>query len=437
MRHLKTIWLFAIIAACVFQACKEPEGIGLDVLPNGEQMPIAWVDTFTLEARTVRFDSVRTSNRGTYVVGDFGDPIFGRVRSQLYTQFKLQAEPAPDAFDEGTVDSIVLNLAYSGSYGRRDKLRGAQQFSVYELETDLDEDSVYYSDDMVTGISMTALADTFFTPDLLNSYNVWPDEEIPPSFRIRLPNSFGQRILGSDSLTTNDQFSGAFKGLNIRPDNPIMPSDQGSLLYFNIGSSFSRIELYYHTAEEDSIRYEFKINNDNAAHTSVEHEFSQELIDAMDTNQNIGDQTLYVQSLAGTRIRVEFPFLRNMNDLGVVAINRAELLLPVDVTREDDFSLPPILIANRINAGDSAFAIVDQFEPEGINYYDGTYDDENDQYVFVITRYLQQLLSEPDIADYGLYLSSLDAVDAKRGVFNGPQHPDRPLKLRMTYTIVE
>jgi hypothetical protein len=34
-------------------------------------------------------------------------------------------------------------------------------------------------------------------------------------------------------------------------------------------------------------------------------------------------------------------------------------------------------------------------------------------------------------------LNSGNAVNGRRAVFNGPTHPDKPLKLRMTYTIIE
>lgn len=425
------------MATLLFAACKDPEGIGLDVLPDNEQMPIAWVDTFTIEARTVRVDSVRTSGRGTYVVGDFGDPIFGRVQSQLFTQFKLNAEPGPFSLDD-ELDSVVLNLAYSGSYGRIDKLRGTHTFGVFEIEDDLVEDSTYYSDDFVQNVSTTPLAVKTFKPDLLNNIGTLRDT-IGPSFRVRLDDQLGQRILASSNLSSNDVFSDEFKGLNIRSLSTAMPSDFGSLLYFNLESASSRLELYYHNnaENEDSLVYWFDIDNRNAIYTNVTHEFSIDIQNALDENQNVGDEKLYIQSLAGTRIRAYFPHLRQLNELGNIAINKAELVLPVNEDELDDFATPTILSVNNINAGDSALVIVDSFEPDGISYYGGAYDSDNKEYVFNIARHLQSILNEPDETDYGIYITSLNAVDARRAVFNGPEHPTRPMKLRMTYTIIE
>ena len=423
-----------MVVLMAVSACKEPEGIGLDVLPEGEEMPIAWIDTFTVEAKTVKFDSVRTSGRGTYVIGDFGDPIFGRVQSQLFTQFKLNAEPAPFSSDD-VLDSIVLNLDYAGSYGRIDKLRGTHHFGVFEITDDMVEDTTYYSDDTFIGASGTPLAEATFKPDLLNSVFAGEDT-LGSSFRIRLPDGYGQRILNSDSLNDNLLFSDQFKGLNIRSLSLMMPSDFGSLLYFDMESADSRVELYYHN-DEDTVQYLFNINNQNAIYTSVTHEFTNDLIDAMDPNMDIGDTRLYVQSLAGTRIRLSFPHLRELNNLGAVAINKAELVLPVDETSLDDFGLPSILSLSGVNAGDSAFVIIDSFEPNGIDYYGGIYDKDNQEYVFNVARHLQSILTAPDEADYGIYIASLNAIDGRRGVFNGPLHPDTPLKLRMTYTIID
>jgi hypothetical protein len=218
-----------------------------------------------------------------------------------------------------------------------------------------------------------------------------------------------------------------------------MPDDFGSLLYFNMETTSSRLEIYYHNTveDEDSLVYWFDIDNRNAIFTNVSHDFSAEIENALDVNQSVGDEKLYIQSLAGTRIRANFPHLRELNELGGVAINKAELVVPVNEESLDDFALPSILSVNNINAGDSALVIIDSFEPDGISYYGGTYDSENQEYVFNIARHLQSILNNPEETDYGIYITSLNAVDARRAVLNGPQHPTRPMKLRMTYTIIE
>lgn len=426
--------IFALIVV-VLSACKEPEGIGLDVLPEGEQMPIDWT-YIEVVAQTVNFDSVRTSGRGSYAIGDFNDPIFGRVQSQMYSQFLLNSLPGQFK-NSDVVDSVVLNLDYSGYYGRADKLQGLQRFGVYEVLEDLDADETYYSDDTVNLVSTTPLGEIEFAPDLLNDVIAGYDT-VGSSLRIVLDNELGNRIVNSTKQSEDSLWLEDFKGLNVRPINGAMSPGFGSLLFFDMNSEDSRLELFYHNTEDTAIQYKFVMNNNNALFTNVWHDASTEVADAIAGGTTTGEDLLYVQGLAGTRIRLSFPFLRELNDLGAVAINKAELVLPVDENSLDDFSVPPILAVSSINQYDSAFTILDQTaEFNGIDYYGGIYDSDNKEYVMNVARELQDLLLNPDEVDYGFYIAPLNAVDGKRVVINGPGHPTRPLVLRMTYTIID
>jgi hypothetical protein len=441
MQLLKRYAAILLLIMVAFSACQEPEGIGLDVLPEGEEMPIDWT-TIPVVAETVRFDSVRTSGRGSYAIGDFGDPIFGNVQSQLYSQFLLNSEPGPFTTAD-VVDSVVLNLKYIGSYGRVDKLKGLQRFGVYEIEEDMlldgdsSSDTVYYSSNAVQNVSATPLGTIEFQPDLLNDVAAGFDT-IGPSLRIRLDNDLGVRIKNSINLNDNDLFVEEFKGLNVRSIAPQMPSDRGALLFFDMNDEESRLEIFYHNAEDTFAHYLFNMNNNNALFTNVSHDFSTEVADAIAGGTTVGADKLYIQGLAGTRIRLKFPTLRGLNDLGAVAINKAELVVPVDESYLDDFGVPAILTVSSIDSADRAFTILDQTaEFNGIDYYGGIYDETNKEYVMNVARELQSILSNPDEEDFGFYIASLVAVDGKRVVINGPNHPDRPLRLRITYTIID
>lgn len=430
-----------LLVLFTFSSCKEPDGIGLDVLPDGEEMGIAWIDTFTVEARTVLYDSIPTSglSSGTYLVGDFGDPIFGRVRSEVYTQFKPITEN-PDFGNGPTIDSIVLNMAYVGSYGKTDKLLGTMQFSVYELDEKLFKtgsgatDTVYYSNDTIA-TRPTPLGIKTFRPDLYSRV-IAGNDTLPPSFRVALDPSFGQRILDSDSLLTNTSFVNDFFGICVRPTSFSMPSGAGSILYFNMESQFSRVELYYHNEDGDTTNFKFEIRNSFGIHTTFSHEFPMEILTAIADSTAAGESRLYIQSMAGLRMKVKVPHLRELRELGAVAINKAELVVPVDQSVITEFGLPTALQITGIDSAGNALNLIDVFE--GSDYYGGAYDSDKKQYVFNIARHLQSLLNSPETVDYGLYIvNSGNAVNARRGVFNGPQHPEKPMKLRMTYTIIE
>lgn len=437
MRLPKLQAIIGVILILAIGACKEPEGIGLEVLPDGEQMPIAWIDTFTIEARTVTYDSVPTTalSSGTYLIGDFADPIFGRVQSGLYTQFELGGTDLD--FDGATVDSVVLNLTYAGSYGSTDKLTGTMTFGVYELESDL-IDSVYYSNSSpLPTIAAMPLAEHRFRPDLYASVpNPQDTIRLPPSLRIPLDTDFGQRLLSSPNLASQDVFVTEFKGLAVLPIDQTMPTDHGSILYFNLYDDRSRIEVYYNNADGDSV-YNFEMDpRDMAEFTSFTHEFSTEINNAMSDSTVTGANTLYIQSMAGVRMKLELPHLRELNDLGIVAINKAELVVPLDESVVTEHSVPSSLTVTGVQEDGGQSFLIDFFE--GTEYLGGSYNSENGEYVFNIARHLQSILNSPEEEDYGLYIVNTGtSVNARRGVFNGPQHADKPMKLRMTYTIIE
>ncbi len=354
-------------------------------------------------------------------------------------QFKLPGTTTEFGSD-AVVDSIISNLAYVGSYGSTDKLKGTMTFGVFELEERLRDtstsDSAYYST-ASHAVSATPLAVHQFRPDLysdvISGFDTVP---LPPSLSIRLDNSLGTRILESNNLASNDVFLTEFKGLNIKPIDASMPSGFGSILYFNVASTFSWVKLYYHTNTDTSF-VDFLTTNTDGVHTAFHHEYAPTAIPSAIADSTItGANRLYIHSMAGTRMKVELPHLRELNNLGAVAINKAELVVPLDVDIIDEFGVPNNLQVTVIDSSGNPIFPVDFFE--GSDYYGGVYDSENKQYIFNIARHLQSLLTSPEKEDYGLYITnSGNAVNARRGVFNGPQHPDRPMKLRMTYTIIE
>ena len=437
-----TAAVFGLLALLVFASCEEPDGIGLDVLPEGEEMPIAWVDTFTIEARTILYDSVLTSGLTSYLLGDFADPIFGRVKSDLYTQLRLASVP----FNPGSgqqIDSIILNIAYAGSYGNTSKLGGVMRFGVYKLTDDvINSDTSYYST-VSRAVDPLALAEFDIRPDLFSERILIVEEDtftLRPSLRIRLDDSFGQEILnlggGSTELGDNDEFVKAIKGIAVKSINSSMSSGNGSILYLNLASSASRVELYYHNNEDTTSTTLVMTNNGASASTYFEHEFSSLISNAVADSTVAGANTLYVQSMAGVRMKLEIPHLRELRKLGAVAINKAELIVPIDESVVTDYSIPSSLSVTAVKEDGGLTFVTDFFE--SADYYGGVYDADNKQYVFNLARHIQSILNSPEEPDYGIYVVNAgNATNAKRGVFNGPNHPDKAMKFRMTYTIIE
>src|SRR5690606_18845399 len=124
----------------------------------------------------------------------------------------------------------------------------------------------------------------------------------------------------------------------------------------------------------------------------------------------------------------------SLRELGHVVINRAELVMPLADT--DISKYGPIDALEALHKENGRFYYIrDVVE----NHYGGEYSALNREYVFNVTRQLQYMLdrSGGSSADDRLFIVNRNrALNARRGIFNGPGHSERPLKLRLTYTII-
>ena len=203
----------------------------------------------------------------------------------------------------------------------------------------------------------------------------------------------------------------------------------------------SKITLYYHNSNatnNDTLSYDFSLGS-VARFNHFEHNYT--TVNTFLNNQiNLPtpaqNATVFVQSMAGVRTKIEFPYLMNWVNDGLIGVNKAELLINVDTSdatyNKDTFAVPAALILFGINDDGTTFAIPDAFE--GATYFGGTYNSTTVQYHFNIARYIQQVL-DGKRNNNGLYLlASNGAVNANRVVLGGATSTTRPMKLNLTYT---
>lgn len=425
--------LFGAVAT-TYTSCKEPELVGIEVLPD-DGYGVAWVDTFTLELSTITDDSIYTSNTSSsvYLLGEMNDPQFGGTRTEFYTQFRLPT--ANLTFLNGSVvDSIVLNLVYAGAYGDVSKWAGTQRFGVYPLEEVIYDTTTYYSNH-ARAYSTAPLAQVQVRPNLVSDVRLAADTiPLPASLRIRLDDALGQQIIGADplvTLATDTSFAKVFKGLAIVPENSGLAPGQGAILYLNLASGYTRVELYY--TDTSAKKLMFPINALSAAHSHITHQHPLAITSILGSTE-AGRQETYVQAMAGLKMRVQIPHLNDLRQLGTVAINRAELVLPLADGDLSKYGPPLALSATESDSLGRSLFIVDPFEVEG--HFGGEYRSGTRDYVMNVARHIQDLLNRPATDPYhGLLIRS--TVDARRVIFNGSEHADRPVKLRLTYTIID
>lgn len=434
-------WAVVLAGALLLQTgCKKPdEDLGLALLPGD---PLGtMVDTTELRAYSFADTVLRTSGLTRNLVGSYVDPDFGLLKTGIVAQVWLATSNVGLNQDNSGLqaDSIVLALAFefpNSSYGNLN----AQEFKVYEVAEDLFIDTLYHTDDFPEVLlnDLVYPHRSLITPDPFNTVAVTNDTLVP-QIRIRLKDELAARFLaafGTPYLANNDSFLTFFKGLHIAVDNGAQAPYQAGILHINTLSTASKLTVYYKNVNNEpevGRTFDMLMNSNCVRYTVVERDRSQALSSAAE--QALVDSSapapyLYLQTLGGSRAAIRFPGLSAYAGQGL-ALARAELVLPIAGTYYPYYAPPALLFLFRQVDGAAAFL---PDETGGIGGIGGTFSATDQEYRFAITRYVQGLLNGT-IPDNGVELvTSSNGVSANRAILFGPDHPEHPMRLELTFT---
>ncbi len=435
-------WAVLLAGAFLLQTgCKKPdEDLGLALLPGDPLGTI--VDTSALRAYSFADTMLRTSGLTRNLVGSYVDPDFGLLKTGIVTQVRLATSNVGLNQDTSGLqaDSIVLALAFelpNSSYGNLNP----QVFRVFEVAEDLFIDSLYHTDDFpeVVANDLVYPHRSLITPDPFNTVAVTNDTLVP-QIRIRLKDELATRFLnafGTADLVDNTSFLTFFKGLHIAVDNGVQVPYQAGILHINTLSTASKLTVYYKDANSSEPEldrtFDMLMNSNCVRYTVVERDRAQALTSAVE--QALLDSTapaplLYLQTLGGSRAAIRFPGLSAYADQRL-ALARAELVLPIAGTYYPYYAPPSLLFLFRQVDGTDAFL---PDETGGIGGIGGTFSAPDQEYRFAITRYVQGVLNGT-IPDNGFeVVTSSNGVSANRAILSGPDHPDHPMRLELTFT---
>jgi Domain of unknown function (DUF4270) len=419
------------IAAALLTSCSDPSTVGIDLVPDATGGTTFYTDTITIETSVIREDSLKTDESLALfnLAGSYTDPVFGLSRASFYAQFRLPNNNANFSFGSSPVlDSVVLTLAYADYYG--DTVT-QQQFEVYRLDESMFKDSSYYSNDALL------YGDQLFT----GLVSISPKDSVDlggvnkaPHLRLRLDDALGTEFLdpaNAGEFVDNTTFISFFKGIYVKAAD-VTSSGSGCIASFNLVSSMSKLTFYYSNQSGDSLAANFEVNADCPRFNHFEHDYTNAEFGT--TFPVIGSPKLYIQSMSGVKTRIRFPYLKGISPDQAVAINKAELVVPV-IENTYYRSHTNLLVFGVDSAGGEAI-IPDLLESS--TYYGGSYDAVYKEYKFNIARYIQRLISDDlpgDGEDYGLsILSSGGPVNAFRTIVPGPLAADKKLQLRITYS---
>lgn len=438
----KQYFLYAVIVILVgFISCKKvPQKIGNGLQPEGSYIKVAFTSENDVVTEIERIDSLSTKSASLSLIGSLNDPHFGRSDLSFYTQIGLTSNSVQWG-DGAVVDSIILQMVYSGYYG--DTL-SPMTLRIYEVLEDMYADSSNYYSNTVLSYG-NELANYTFLPRPKTKSNIDDDSLTNAVIRIPIDEALGERFINDEAtaFTSNTVFMNYFKGLYLTCEPA---ANTGSICYFNVLNTKSYMRVYYHN-DYDTSFYNFNVSDKYVRFNHFEHDYTTALspITFNDTSNN---PYLYVQSTAGVRSRIQFPNLAKWaEDMNTnILINEAKLILSGvtgsinGVDNDTTIFTPPVqLVAVKANGDGSYTLLPDQFV--GTNYFGGYYDPDTDQVWFRISEYIQDLiLKGSDAEDHGIYIYTYaGAYNAKRWIFGGADNEDpaKRVKLEIVYSQID
>ncbi|MFM7217353.1 MAG: DUF4270 domain-containing protein [Bacteroidota bacterium] len=413
--------LLLIVVLFLGFGCKDPDELGLEVLPESDQLGMVKTDTFTVLARTVKEDSLRSDELSTQLVGSYVDPEFGLSEAEAYAQVLLQGTPNFSSL--AVTDSLVLRLFYKGYYG---DTNSQQVLSVNRLTEDLSIDSTYFSNRSFA-TETTPLGSITFQPRP-NTKVVVDSDTVAPQIRISLSQVLADSIVslnGSDTLATNEAWTSFFKGIKLST-NTASGISNGCISYFDLFGS--RMTLYYRDTINIQKTYTWALTG--AKTNLFRHDYTGSTLDAQLRDSSYTDSLVAVQAMAGVKTRIDIPHLSHLKDSGNVVVNRAELKITLKAGSSTTYPAPSSMIIVALDSAGTSYFPADYFESS--SFFGGSVSGQT--YTFNLTRQINRILSG-QTGNYGFYLVVTgSSIQASRALLGSGTNTSYPIRLNLYYT---
>ena len=391
-----------MLLSAFFFSCEDPINIAVDTPATGGQFVTTFTDTLMVASATVMLDSVITSSQTGAIVGNYKDPVFGKVSAKLYTQLTLPYDAnnvayaalvLPDADkDVAVYDSMYVYLVHNGFvYGDSTK---PITLSIHRLTDDFVKGKRYTNNDAL-GYNTTPLVSKVIQyKDFKRAVSSATDSLI----KFKLPDAVGSEIFalcGKDAGTDIDKFTAAVKGLAI-----VSSQDAGTIYGISVSNSYPQI--YYHRKDETVVKgitLSFLSERFSEIKGDKQGTVLQNLKQLESIPSKLTGNKTYIQSGFGITTKISFPTLANLLKSGNVAINKAELIIEPDLDQitgnfkpSPQVALVEIGTDNRLKKVNNAEDFIVLDGGTSLQYV-SDYSATNNNYKFNFTSYVQDLLN--------------------------------------------
>ncbi|WP_433835302.1 DUF4270 family protein [Flavobacterium anhuiense] len=341
MRKFILILLFALtLFSCGTDTDTGEFTVGSDYLALSNKVIL--IDTVTVEMSTINFDSLVTSNKSRILVGNYDDPIFGKVKSDSYFQlsgasYALNSTSSDTEAVNYVFDSISMILKYDKYY--YGDTTQVQTFDIHRLLQKVKpntDDSNFYNNSSLS-----------YSAESLGKISFIPRPKQKDSINIKMDKEFGEALfqkIKKREITDFDSFTEYLKGLVLVPET----SNSSNIIGFSAGTS--KVRLYYskYMADEDEVSYvlDFTIADKTKQFNSISLNKTGTLlqnlpISSSNLSSNLTNNQGYIQSGTGVACRIEFPNIKQFKNISTNgAIVNAELFLkPVNNSYSEKYPL--------------------------------------------------------------------------------------------------
>ncbi|MFH6995606.1 DUF4270 family protein [Flavobacterium sp. FlaQc-48] len=411
--------------------------VGSDYLALNNKVVL--IDTVTVDMSTINFDSLVTSNQSRILIGNYEDPIYGKVKSNSYFQlasdsYALINSGSDTETTNYVFDSISMILKYDNYYyGDTTKV---QTFDIHRLIQKVKpntDDNNFYNNSALT-----------YSDESLGTISYKPRPLEKDSVNIKMSSTFGAALfqkLKKREITDFDSFNEYLKGLVLVPST----SNSASVIGFHVTTS--KVRLYYskyQADQETSFIIDFTIQDATKQFNAVSLDRTGTIIENLPVSSSKLSSLLtshqgFIQSGTGVACKIDFPNIKQLkylSDKG--AIVDAQLLLkPVNNTYSEKYPLADslkIYVADNLNrisgslvnsAGTSVFGILNKKSDEF---------NENIGYLVPIGNFLQKEMLKPSDSKSSLILT-LPGISktVNRIVLGDQKHLNNKIQLKIYY----
>ncbi len=303
---MKYLSLFLFIFLLV--SCDKKEGdfilqIGEDYLNSTTK--VYFIDTLTVKAATIQFDSLIVNNVDRLLIGAYNDPVFGKTKSRSFVQLQNSIYSIED---DAVYDSIALILKYD-NYFYNDTIPN-QRFKVFELLDEIkpNEDDGFYYNTMSFNSNINSIAEKDF----------YAEPNRNDSLNIKIDDVFGTTLFNkikNDEINDNDEFLDDYKGLLIDADGDVSTAVLGF-------SKNSLLRMYYvindgDDTSEETIDFTFNTSNTfNQTESNKVGTYFGEIADQETVLPSLEtDNSCFIQSGIGLVTRIDIPYINSLNEI--------------------------------------------------------------------------------------------------------------------------